>query len=228
MKLKLKLAFLLSFYWNILGCIKMPQPCAKDYAFEFPITVTPQDTFTVGDTIWWEMNLSNQLLDHSSGEYIDLTNFELFFGLGLEAVDSTVPVTGNGQNHWFELVQDVGHITQQQSTLSYTYIQTASTQDKRFRIGCIPSKRGTFSGEVYFPKYYTRKDHSLREELQIVDPNCEETLTFNSKIIVNNKDNNHHMIDGICRYTTDGRRLCYPTADEVENYGHYAFHVKEL
>ena len=225
MKLTLKLAVLFYVLSTACGCIKVPQPCSKNYAFGIPISVTPQDTFIVGDTIWWEMNLPNQLLDHSSGEYIDLTDFELFFGLGLELVDSTVPVSD--QTPWFELIEDKGQITQRQNTFLYTYIQTVSTQEKQFRIGCIPSRKGTFSGEIYFPNYFVNKDQSLRDELQIVDPNCEETLTLKSKIIANNKDNNHHMIDGICRYTTDGRRVCYQTADELQSYGHYAFHVKE-
>ena len=170
--------------------------------------------------------MSNQLMDKSNGAYIDLTNFELFFGFSLEVVDSTVLITSNDQTQWFELIQDLGHVKQQQNTLFYTHIQTHSIQDKRFRIGCIPSRAGTFSGEIYFPNFYVNKDHDLDDELQIVDSTCEETLTFNSKIIVNNKENNHHMIDGICKYTVDGIRSCFPAVDEIPSYGYYAFHVK--
>ncbi len=52
MKLTLKLAVLLYVVSTVCGCIKIPQPCAKDYAFEFPVTVTPKDTFVLGDTIY--------------------------------------------------------------------------------------------------------------------------------------------------------------------------------
>ena len=152
------------------------------------------------------MDLPIELLNHTSCEYIDLTDFELFFGFIISEVDSTIPITGSGQTQWFELIQDIGRITQRQSTLFYTYIETETIQDKRFRIGCVLSRLGTFNSEIYFPNYFVNKDQSLRDELQIVDPNCEETLTFVSMIILNNKYNNHHMFDETCSYTTDRRR----------------------
>lgn len=200
MKSLFKLAFLIYLVYSIVSCIKVPQPCAKDHAFELPVTVTPKDTFVVGDTIWWEMDLSNELLDHASGEYVDLTDFELFFSFLITKADSTIPITGNGQTHWFELIVDKGRITYEQNVLSYTYIQTESIQEKRFCIGCVLTRLGTFCATISFPEYYVNKDGDLDDELQIVDPNCEETLTLRSEIIVNNKNNNHYLIDGICNY----------------------------
>lgn len=201
MKLTLKLALLLYTLASIGGCIKIPQPCAKDYAFDFPVTVTPKDTFIVGDTIWWEMNIPNQLLDRASGAYIDLTDFELFFDFIISKVDSTEPITGSGQTHLFVPVEDKGKIIQNQGIFAETYFTTVSTQDKQFRLGYVPTQSGTYFSEVNFPSLYSRKDSDLDDELQIVDPNCEETLTFLSKIIVNNRDMNYHMVDGVCKYT---------------------------
>ena len=218
---------LIYLFCSITSCVKVQQPCKRHYAFDFPISVTPKDTFMVGDTIWWEMNLPNEILDQEDGTYIDIANFELFFSFMISKADSTVPVTGNGQIHLFNLIERIGKITQRQNGLLYTYIQTESTQNKRFLMGCVPTISGTYSGSFRFPNLYFNKDNSPYESLTISDSTCEETLTYRSKITINNKDINYHMVEGICQYTLDGRRLCYEPASDIYMHSIYAFHVKE-
>ena len=212
----------------MIGCIKIPQPCTKDYAFEFPVSVTPRDTFIVGDTIWWEVDIPNEILDRNSGAYIDITNFELFFEFSTEKLDSTIPITGNGVNHLFVFVEDKGQMVQRTSGLSYAYLLTTSIQEKHLRIGCIPTESGTYNGGFAFPILYHEKDAGFNNDhLEISDPNCRETITPYSKILVNNKDVNYHMMEGFCRYTLDGERRCYGPESELPMHSFYAFHVKE-
>ena len=212
--------------YGYLGCIQLP-PCAKDYAFEFHVSVTPQDTFTVGDTIWWEMNVPNQMLDQKTGAYVDLTDFELFFGFLISKIDSTEPITGSGHTHLFTPVEDIGRIQQHVNTLAYTYFIMESTQDKRLRLGFIPTEKGSFNSTVYFPAYYYNLEQDQYDQLEIVDSTCRETLTYNSRIIVNNKEINYYIAEGTCRYNSRGERSCFPPASELTRYNTYAFHVKE-
>ncbi len=50
-----------AYYLPILCLILLqscgPKDCEKRFAFEFPMSVTAQDTFDIGDTIWHEMQL---------------------------------------------------------------------------------------------------------------------------------------------------------------------------
>ena len=227
MKWTLKLALLLYLLVSIWGCMKVPEPCAKDYAFEFPIIVTPKDTFTVGDTIWWEMNVPNQLFDTTSGEYIDLTNFEVFFWFAISKLEPNITVTGSSHTNLFSFVAELGRVEQNIGTLYSVYFLTHTTQDKRFRIGCIPTQVGTYDAVLYFPRLYFDGEGLLGEELQVVDANCKEFITQRSKITINNKELNYHMMEGVCRYTPDGSQDCYGPQSELSMHSVYAFHVKE-
>ena len=212
--------------YSYLGCIQLP-PCAKHYAFEFNISVTPKDTFEIGDTIWWEMNAPNQMFDKNSNTYIDLTNFELFCSFGISVVDSTVPITGNGQIHLFQYTEVAGRVEQYNNGLLQTYLMTSTVSDKYFKIGFIPTESGTYASEIHFPWLFFEKDADPYDELQIADTFCEELLTYDSYFVVNNKEMNYHMVEGTCRYNREGNRICYGSEEDVPNYGVYAFHVKE-
>ena len=227
LKWTLKLNVLLYLLVGIVGCMKVPQPCSKSYAFEFPISVTPQDTFIVGDTLWWEMDIPNQLFDTTSGIYVDLTDFEVFLWFAISKLEPNITVTGNGHTHLFDFVPEVGHVEQQNRALYSVYFFTHTTQDKRFKIGCIPTQVGTYNAAMYFPHLYFDGEGFTGEELQIVDPNCKEYITQRSKITINDKELNYHMMEGICYYTSSGIRECYGPQSELPMHSVYAFHVKE-
>ncbi len=71
-----------------------PKDCEQHFAFEFPMSVTPQDTFNIGDTIWHEMLLPQKLLDKNSGEYVDMKDFNLYFEIAVSRWDSNTIVEG--------------------------------------------------------------------------------------------------------------------------------------
>ena len=173
------------------------------------------------------MEIPNRLLDHNSGAYIDLTHFELFFSFIISKIDSTEPITGNGNTNLFELVEHTGSIKQRSNSLLYTYLMTQSVKNKHIKFGCVPSECGTFNGAIGFPNLFINKDQTTNEALEISDPDCEETLTSYSKISINHKDINYHMLEGTCRYTLAGERRCYGPVTELPMYSLYAFHVKE-
>ena len=217
---------IISIGFSLLTSCLLQEPCTKHYAFEFPVTVTPQDTFIIGDTIWWEMDIPNQLMDHNSGDYVDITDFELFFSFGIEKIDSTAPITGSGHIHLFVPVVGIGSIEQRNNVLAYTYLLTKSIQDKHFKIGFIPTMKGTYNGSVSFPALYYNLEDEYSEELIITSPQCRETITHYSSFKVNDGDINYHMLEGTCRYTLAGERRCYGPISELPMYSLYAFHVK--
>ena len=225
MRLLFKLAFLLYLVYSTIGCIKVPQPCSKNYAFGFPISVTSQDTFTVGDTIWWAMDIPNQLFDTTSGEYIDLTDFELFFWFGIAKLEHNSVVSS--QTHLFNFTAELGGIEQDIDVFNSAHFLMQSTNDKRFKVGCIPTKAGAYDAEIGFPNLYGTGEGLRGEELQVVDPNCKEFITRKSKITINNGEINYHMMEGVCRFLSNGNQHCYGPESELHTYSVYAFHVKE-
>ena len=225
MKLFFKLAFLFYLVYSTIGCIKVPQPCSKNYAFGIPISVTPQDTFTVGDTIWWEMDIPNQLFDTTSGEYVDLTDFELFFWFGVGKLEHNGLIQSYVSS--FDFVAEIGRVEPQFGAIPAMHFLTHSIQDKRFKIGCIPRQVGTYDAGISFPDLYLNGEGLRGDELQVVDPNCKEFITRKSKITINNKEINYHMMEGICRSDPDGNPLCYEPISEAPMHNVYAFHVKE-
>ena len=208
------------------GCL-FPKSCRHTYAFEFPISVTAQDTFAVGDTIWLESNISNQLLNHQTGEYIDLTHFDLYFSFFIEQADSTIPITGQGCLELFEVINQVGQLEPFVNRVSDHNIKMASTAEKRFRVGLIASEPSTYVIGLGLSSYYYALEESPEGRLGIADDQCFEKITSDSKVMVNNGKINFYLIKDICRYNAQGWRSCYDQGNPEDSiYGGYAFHVK--
>ena len=199
--------------------------CYKFYAFEFPLTVTPQDTFMIGDTIWWEMNVPNQAFDKSTGDYIDITDFEFYLSLMVSEVDSTQPFPMPSLIDEFIIVQDIGRLEPTNRLSNKTYVKTYSIQDKIFRFGLISNRVGTFSCSLFWPRDYYDLEQEYRDPFFISDPNCWEFITLDSKIVVNNGETNYHMLAGTCNRRSDGSLVCYDST-EIYGSGTYSFHVK--
>ncbi|WMX17031.1 hypothetical protein [Aureispira sp. CCB-E] len=197
-------------------------PCLKYYSFEFPVKVTAQDTFSVGDTIWYEMDLSNQLLDKNSGSYIDFTDYELYFSLNFSKVDTGMVY---GATLLFDLYAEVGEIKQNVNGFAYTYIHFDDVNNKKFRIGVIPKHKGVFSSSISLPSYLCNKEVSDTERLNIGSENCIEYMCDESGAKINNGNINYYLVDGVCQWTTDSLEICYGTYDESASKGGFAFVV---
>ena len=74
---------------GLIGCLGS-NSCHNYYSFEFPTKVSSQDTFYLRDTIWCTMDLPNQLLDRNSGNYIDFSNYELYYSVSISKIDTNI------------------------------------------------------------------------------------------------------------------------------------------
>ena len=212
-------------FLTLIGCIQ--DNCVKNYAFEIPITVTPKDTFVVGDTIWWEMGIPNQLLDHSSGNYIDLTNFELYLSFFISEVDSTLPVGEPSKIDAFIPIENMGYIQHLTVPSQRVNFRPISVIDKRFRHGMVASETGTYNTSLYWSIEHRAREREEQEELIDLDLKCQEYLTIDSRVVVNNEETNFYLVENVCQLRNDGSRSCYGSKETHIASGNYAFHVKE-
>lgn len=196
--------------------------CYINYGFQFPLSVTLQDTFSIGDTIWYEMNLTNQLLDENSGNYIDLTDYELFFGLTIGKIDTDFI---HDVNHQFKIHAEKGSVTRETNHFIYTYLHFKSINEKHFKVGLIPQKKGCYSTAVNLPSIFVYKEE--KDELNITNTKCWEKLWPNTHTFTNNGQSNYHLVENICQYSPyDSVISCYD--DSVRHKkGGYAFCVTE-
>ena len=212
---------------NVMLSSCLYKNCYTFYAVELPIQVTPKDTFTIGDTIWWTLDVPNQWLDQNSGRYIDVTNFELYLAFFVSDLDTTVPITGISQIDLFTPVEDVGWIEAPNVRSRRLNFKTQSITEKRFRLGMIPTRAGSYNSTLYWPLAYDELEQTNQEAYVVSNPNCREYLTPESTLPVNNGASNAHFLEGLCKRHPDGTRSCYERLELHAKNGSYAFHVKE-
>lgn len=205
------------------GSCRAPQNCFIHYGLEFPIQVTNQNTFQVGDTIWVSMDIPDTLPDKKNGGYVKLSNFDLFFNLDVSNIDDTI-VTGAGAMNTFILIEDYSRVEQFTNGFIYTYLYTEQINNhKIMRVGMIPTKAGVYVGTISLPLLYADLEDENR--LDVMREDCHENITLNRKIEVNLGDTNHHLVKGICQSTPDGRSLCVTDREHFRNNGGFAFRV---
>lgn len=201
-------------------CAKTPD-CGYEYSLEFPLTITDQDTFQVGDTIWYEMDLDTLILDHNSGEYINWKDFELYFELCIGRMDTNfityVPS--------FDYYEDQGSVSFEPRGL---YIYTETIQDKHFRIGVIPQQTGAFIASLSLPLDYLDVEiNALEEMLEITNRNCVEYFYDYSTVVTDSTNGNWEIIEDNypCSYGQDSLTFCIKPSLMAK--GSFAFYVKD-
>jgi hypothetical protein len=192
-----------------------------DYSFDFPLSITLQDTFSVGDTIWYEIDLPNQLLDKNSGEEIDFTDYELYFDLSLGRSDTNFVY---GASHLFDLYMEVGRV---ESQFGDIVLHFKSTNEKTFKLGVIPLRSGVHYSGVYLANDFFRiEDDNIGNGLEITNGMCREYMLAGSSCYTNNGYNNYHMLVDSCQYSPyDSLLVCVDDSIKFARGG-YAFHVK--
>lgn len=168
--------------------------------------------------------MPNQVLDRHTGEYIDWTDFELFFSAGFSRKDSPLIATGDLD---FDIVQDIGRAERLVNGYVDIFLYTQSIIDKRFRVGFIAKRAGLYTGAVFFPlEYLIIEENTFHEErLKISNPECQEAISGRSDIRVNDGNVNHHLVDGICQTGWDNLEICIDEYDHFSKYGGFAFVV---
>ena len=190
------------------------------------MSITAQDTFDIGDTIWHEMRLPQKVLDKNSGEYINLDEFNLHFEMSATRWDTTQrnPILN------FRIVQDIGTITQAVNGFVFTYLEFESITEKNLRFGLVPTQSGKYSEGVVFPlTLYEKEELPLKdpERFRLTDSRCSQFMVFYSTIRINEGAINYHLIDNLCKpsvYSND--TFCMEPYDFVVDRGTYAFVVR--
>jgi hypothetical protein len=104
-------------------------------------------------------------------------------------------------------------------------INTKSIQNKKFKTGFIAKKTGLYNAGVFFPKKYLAEETYGEGKLNLNDYSCNENITSNSSITVNDGNINYHLIDGICQKSSDGLTICIQPYDKYVTVGGFAFVV---
>lgn len=209
----------------IYSCHK--STCEQEFNFEFPISITPQDTFQIGDTIWFEMNLPDNMMNKNTGGYVNWSNFELYFQQDLTRWDTSLLMQCTYQ---FDIVESIGIVEQKNNTFQFNYISCKSVKEKHFRFGLIPTITGKFLSTIAYPLYYYEQEElGVRDpdRMYITDSECRQYFTKNSTISINNGMINHQLLDGIClptEFSTD--TFCMFPYNHAVDIGMFAFVVR--
>ena len=203
--------------------------CFKNFEFHFPATITQGDTFDIGDTLWMEMDLPNVMIDHQTGEWIDLSEFDLYFSFSIEKRD-TFYVNNYIDN--FELIESFGSFYQEGTGLfKATYATFKSKINKKFNLGIIPNKRGVYLLSLNLPIEYGIAEESQKPEdwLQVTPSVCRQGIIEHSKTTFENGCPNYYLIRQYpCQQSspTDNLIGCSDDSTSLANKGGYAFVVR--
>jgi hypothetical protein len=189
--------------------------------------ITPQDTFTIGDTIWCEMRLPKELLDNASNRYINFEYSDLYFEMNISKWDSNK--VGGGMLN-FEIVQVAGSVTRFIDNFVYTYLEFESTLNRHFHFGLVPKVAGKYDIGIDFPFEYEEKEHlpsNDPERFRLTDSPCSQFMAEHSGVVINNGAINYHLIDGLCLPSIySGDTFCMAPYEVVAKNGIYVFVVR--
>jgi len=187
---------------TIPACV--PQnTCSRAYTFNFPATLYPtQDTFSVGDTLWYEMTIGDQLEDMETGDIIDLSTLELYFEVLSARYDTTYfnDALFNFSFHVlegdFQLAPPIG------------YIRT-NMDDEKIKIAIVPQYSGGYVLTFVLGIDFVRTEIELGDE-------CTEFITTNSRVLINNGNstaNNVSVLEDL--YLIDDTDTLYWVEDGI-------------
>lgn len=210
-------------------CSCSSKQCIQNFSFEFPLSVTPQDTFEVGDTIWFEMKSSQDVLDVYSGEYYDLRFLNLYFTFVMQKLDTNYIFNPIGS---FELYPIEGSFSSQGNTLGEYHITPLQGDSINFKFGLIPNKRGKFEVEFSLPLeiYYLETGEYRNKRLTITNSTCDQYMFPYSSLVTNEGATNRHLRDSNRCYQfspTDTTTSCIGNDNiPLSGRGTFAFVVK--
>jgi hypothetical protein len=159
------------------GCTSCLDPdgedCIKKYNFTIPISIYPvRDTFHVGDTIWVESLVQNNLVNNLSGEEVDISNLDLKFHSAITEYNDSENFYSD---HLFGYVNQVGGFYRSETLIHIVYAD--STNDYRmFKVGMIPLNKGTGSGTFHYTFGYIRNDY---DQSDLISKGCLDLIAFN-------------------------------------------------
>ncbi len=192
------------------SCKKRPETCNwSHFTFEHPVSVFPiKESYSVGDTIWFEMNFSDvfnaTVKNNYNGNYrtesVQLENFDfhrLFFRL-LELTDTSKPVFSQ-TFAWssFEPIYKIGKIVYEHPD-GVEYKLEYKNNFYHFNIGIILNKTGKFTYAPFFSHYYPNAHNSLNAVE--IRPECDAEQIEDIRFPVNRQSDgtyktNYHLFE---------------------------------
>lgn len=189
---------------------KKKKKCSRSYELEHPVSVYPvQDSYNVGDTIWFEMNFSdvfdavftNNFTGDKENQSIQLKDFDfhrniLFF---LRLNDGTVNLNSQDTDSWqyFTPVLVTGTVIYEHHD-GPEYKLDYNNEYYKFKIGVICNQSGRFVCRPGFGHYYSNAEGQYNE--QDLTPECETEIITDIRFPVNKQSNgtyltNYHLFE---------------------------------
>lgn len=196
--------------------------CSKYYDFEIPMTMGITEQYQINDTIWVKMDVSQVLYAKEEDEFVDLSEFDLYFDFRMRKLDTAANYRFIND---FEIVVDKG-IFRTDGQEEQIWTENRDGQ-KQFRIGFVPKQTGVYIAEFRLPyHYYEDPDEGrAREGLQISDVDCREYISQTTRMPVNAGYENAHLIAKKCLVYSDGTSWCYDSYDELQRRSGFAVRI---
>ncbi len=172
--MKTILLILIAFILTSTSCHKKKY-CQRNYIFENPTSIYPiQASYNIGDTLWYELDFTNDIKDVTTGEIIKLENFDFMRNvIHLSKLhDSTTSVLGQYTNSGgdFDYIVEKGQIVDKYSS-GPEYKLAYYDNSYHLKIGIIMKASGRFSSRIVFENNIT--SHHISSAI-IVKGECEE------------------------------------------------------
>jgi hypothetical protein len=159
------------------GCISCLDPdgedCIKKYNFTIPISIYPvRDTFHVGDTIWVESLVQNNLVNNLTGEEVNISNLDLKFDLYISEYTDT---SDRPSRDIFKIENQIGGFQPYGSFFSRINF-AIDNNHRNFKAGLVPTEKGVDAGTFCLIFDYVVHDY---EQSDILNKNCLDLISFN-------------------------------------------------
>jgi hypothetical protein len=142
-----KFIFLLSLFALMQSSTCHKQACETTYDFEIPFSITEKDSFRIGDTIWLSSQISDNLVDKTTNQSIDVSKFDFQIRCGMYRMDTTQFDEGE---KYFEFVNKIGKMEMTfASRIDTKAIYQKETNSRGLKVGMIPKKVGLFKISFY-------------------------------------------------------------------------------
>lgn len=214
------LFFVVCIIGTIYSCRK-PQKCGREYAFNFPTTISPElDSFSIGDTIWYEVEYNNLIKDEISGQMVDITNLELdHFEFNIDRIDTT-RIEFVGGNFDFFAIEGIF-----EPTLRGGKLYVEKSINNRFKMFFIPQKKGVYLLNGALPSYYINEEEI---EIYLDDSPCISSVYRGSRLIPNNENNDFSLFEDryiIIPTQTSIDTTYWSEVEDPQGKGFYVFSV---
>lgn len=195
-----------------------PKDCWRTYEFTIPFSITPAlDTFQIGDTLWLQSLIPNNITDNATGELVPVNDFDFKVRSYINRMDTAIQIMGNTASPYavndFVYFNEKGIFeTINLSSVSFIKIHyTSEESSQKLKIGIVPQKRGLF--QIAFANL---TDDATK--VNLTNSDCFENLKMSYKMNDNMDDNNFHLLQD--------SPAPIGTLDAFQQSAGYAFFVK--